>query len=146
MLRTTYSMEERTRTRRNVRRRKNVHKRHLSNQRQTEKMEKITESEVERLERQVHHYQQLVRQGIEELELFEKYNEERRQEMKKEKTMMESKKAILEEEKKEIDYLIRFEVSQVYEQMITLAAWEARLGHREVEGRENTYPYFNIEE
>ena len=84
-------------------------------------MEKMTESEVEMLERQVHHYRQLVRRGAEELELFETGDEKRRQRMKEEKTMMENKRAVLEEEKKQIDHLIRLEVSQVFERMITLA-------------------------
>ena len=109
-------------------------------------MEKITESEVEMLERQVHHYQQLVKQGTEELELFKTGDEKRHQKMKEERIMMENRRAVFEEEKKQIEHLIRLEVSQVYERMITMAAWEARLGHREVEARETTHTYFNLEE
>ena len=119
-------------------------------------MEKITEicqchgqewtSEVEMLEHQVHHHQQLVRWGTEELELFKTGDEKRHQKIKEERMMLENRRAAFEEEKKQIEHLIRLEVSQVYERMITMAAWEARLGHREVEARETTHTYFNLEE
>ena len=110
-------------------------------------------SEVEMLEHQVRHHRQLTEQGKEELELFrtalgEVADKNTQQKMKEEKAMLEEKRAAFEEERKQIENLLRLESSHVYERMIALAAWEARLGHREVEAREmeTTHTYLHLEE
>ena len=110
-------------------------------------------SEVEMLDHQVRHHRQLTEQGKEELELFrtalgEVADKNTQQKMKEEKVMLEEKRAAFKEERKQIENLLRLEISHVYERMVALAAWEARLGHREVEAREmeTTHTYLHLAE
>ena len=122
-------MEERTRTRRNVRRRrKDVHKRTVEKSMATREaaMEKNEEicpchgqewpSEVEMLEHQVRHHRQLTEQGKKELEIFqtavgEVVETNSQQKMKEEKAMLEEKRAAFEEERKQIEKLPRIQAN-----------------------------------